>query len=139
MFPGTFVMISVLEISCSYTVACACRDVSDCCLRFHEAAGPLASRRPLSLLTVCGLCVLQYGNVGPMAITLCQSLGQNIGMMWNKEQTAAGNAPESTHNPTAPAPCFPRARKSPLIPEFWKHAGAIFRADWLWLDPSAGW
>ncbi|KAG9350111.1 hypothetical protein JZ751_026464, partial [Albula glossodonta] len=32
----------------------------------------------------------EYGNVGPMAITLCQSLGQNIGMMWNKERTAAG-------------------------------------------------
>ncbi|KAK0156532.1 Disintegrin and metalloproteinase domain-containing protein 11 [Merluccius polli] len=45
-----------------------------------------------------GICSLtrgggvnEYGNVGPMAITLCQSLGQNIGMMWNKQRPAAGN------------------------------------------------
>uniref|UniRef100_A0A3P8TAP2 ADAM metallopeptidase domain 11 n=1 Tax=Amphiprion percula TaxID=161767 RepID=A0A3P8TAP2_AMPPE len=31
----------------------------------------------------------EFGSVGPMAITLCQSLGQNIGMLRNKEQTAA--------------------------------------------------
>nr|XP_023691568.1 disintegrin and metalloproteinase domain-containing protein 11-like isoform X2 [Paramormyrops kingsleyae] len=35
--------------------------------------------------------VNEYGNVGPMAITLCQSLGQNIGMMWNKDQTTAAD------------------------------------------------
>lgn len=36
-------------------------------------------------------CVcLQFGSVGPMAITLCQSLGQNIGMLRNKERPAAG-------------------------------------------------
>ncbi|CAL8281682.1 unnamed protein product [Merluccius merluccius] len=45
-----------------------------------------------------GICSLtrgggvnEYGNVGPMAITLCQSLGQNIGMMWNKQRPAAGD------------------------------------------------
>lgn len=45
-----------------------------------------------------GICSLtrgggvnEYGNVGPMAITLCQSLGQNIGMMWNKERPTAGD------------------------------------------------
>ncbi|KAG7459714.1 hypothetical protein MATL_G00213570 [Megalops atlanticus] len=45
-----------------------------------------------------GICSLtrgggvnEYGNVGAMAITLCQSLGQNIGMMWNKDRTAAGD------------------------------------------------
>ncbi|XP_029933576.1 disintegrin and metalloproteinase domain-containing protein 11 isoform X1 [Myripristis murdjan] len=45
-----------------------------------------------------GICSLtrgggvnEYGNVGPMAITLCQSLGQNIGMMWNKERPSAGD------------------------------------------------
>ncbi|XP_045070533.1 disintegrin and metalloproteinase domain-containing protein 11-like isoform X4 [Coregonus clupeaformis] len=45
-----------------------------------------------------GICSLtrgggvnEYGNVGPMAITLCQSLGQNIGMMWNKEHPTAGD------------------------------------------------
>lgn len=46
--------------------------------------------------------VLQYGNVGPMAITLCQSLGQNIGMMWNKERTAAGVIPKHPPSPS----CF---------------------------------
>ncbi|XP_043911038.1 disintegrin and metalloproteinase domain-containing protein 11 isoform X2 [Protopterus annectens] len=43
-----------------------------------------------------GICSLtraggvnEYGNVGAMAITLAQSLGQNIGMMWNKHRAAA--------------------------------------------------
>ncbi|XP_042561125.1 disintegrin and metalloproteinase domain-containing protein 11-like, partial [Clupea harengus] len=34
--------------------------------------------------------VNEYGNVGPMAITLCQTLGQNIGMMWSRERASAG-------------------------------------------------
>ncbi|XP_071776451.1 disintegrin and metalloproteinase domain-containing protein 11 isoform X1 [Centroberyx gerrardi] len=45
-----------------------------------------------------GICSLtrgggvnEYGNVGPMAITLCQTLGQNIGMMWNKGRPTAGD------------------------------------------------
>lgn len=33
---------------------------------------------------------LQFGSVGPMAITLCQSLGQNIGMLTKKERPVAG-------------------------------------------------
>ncbi|XP_061564362.1 disintegrin and metalloproteinase domain-containing protein 11 isoform X2 [Cololabis saira] len=33
----------------------------------------------------------EFGSVGPMAITLCQSLGQNIGMLRNRDQTAAGS------------------------------------------------
>lgn len=33
---------------------------------------------------------LQYGSVGPMAITLSQSLGQNIGMLRNKDRIDAG-------------------------------------------------
>lgn len=32
----------------------------------------------------------QYGNVAAMAVTLAQTLGQNVGMMWNKHRTAAG-------------------------------------------------
>lgn len=32
----------------------------------------------------------QFGSVGPMAITLCQSLGQNLGMLRSKERSAAG-------------------------------------------------
>ncbi|XP_076857007.1 disintegrin and metalloproteinase domain-containing protein 11 isoform X2 [Brachyhypopomus gauderio] len=35
--------------------------------------------------------VNEYGNVGAMAITLCQSLGQNLGMMWNKDRSTAGD------------------------------------------------
>ncbi|XP_036937055.1 disintegrin and metalloproteinase domain-containing protein 11 isoform X3 [Acanthopagrus latus] len=45
-----------------------------------------------------GICSLtrggginEFGSVGPMAITLCQSLGQNIGMLRNKERPAAGD------------------------------------------------
>lgn len=45
-----------------------------------------------------GICSLtrggginEFGSVGPMAITLCQSLGQNIGMLRNKESSAAGD------------------------------------------------
>ncbi|KAF0033038.1 hypothetical protein F2P81_015328 [Scophthalmus maximus] len=33
----------------------------------------------------------EYGNVGAMAVTLCQSLGQNIGMRWNNARSAAGD------------------------------------------------
>ncbi|XP_030649825.1 disintegrin and metalloproteinase domain-containing protein 11-like [Chanos chanos] len=33
----------------------------------------------------------EYGNVGAMATTLCQSLGQNIGMRWNNIRNAAGD------------------------------------------------
>ncbi|MEQ2274782.1 Disintegrin and metalloproteinase domain-containing protein 11 [Xenotaenia resolanae] len=33
----------------------------------------------------------EYGSVGAMAITLCQSLGQNIGMRWNNARTSAGD------------------------------------------------
>uniref|UniRef100_A0A674N7R6 ADAM metallopeptidase domain 11 n=1 Tax=Takifugu rubripes TaxID=31033 RepID=A0A674N7R6_TAKRU len=45
-----------------------------------------------------GICSLtkggginEFGGVGPLAITLCQSLGQNLGMLRNKEQSAAGD------------------------------------------------
>ncbi|KAM4525450.1 disintegrin and metalloproteinase domain-containing protein 11 isoform 1-T1 [Odontesthes bonariensis] len=44
-----------------------------------------------------GICSLtrggginEFGTMGPMAITLCQSLGQNIGMLRSKERTSAG-------------------------------------------------
>lgn len=45
----------------------------------------------MNLICVC----VQFGSVGPMAITLCQSLGQNIGMLRNKERPAAGKT--NTH------------------------------------------
>ncbi|KAJ1136470.1 hypothetical protein NDU88_002886 [Pleurodeles waltl] len=35
--------------------------------------------------------VNEYGNIGAMAITLAQTLGQNIGMVWNKQRGAAGD------------------------------------------------
>ncbi|NWW25263.1 ADA11 protein, partial [Falcunculus frontatus] len=35
--------------------------------------------------------VNEYGNVAAMAVTLAQTLGQNVGMMWNKHRTAAGD------------------------------------------------
>lgn len=38
-----------------------------------------------------GGAINEYGSVGPMAITLCQSLGQNIGMYRKKEGTAASD------------------------------------------------
>ncbi|XP_074834872.1 disintegrin and metalloproteinase domain-containing protein 11 isoform X1 [Carettochelys insculpta] len=47
---------------------------------------------------VGGICSLsrgggvnEYGNVGAMAVTLAQTLGQNMGMMWNKHRSAAGD------------------------------------------------
>uniref|UniRef100_A0A674PJG6 ADAM metallopeptidase domain 11 n=1 Tax=Takifugu rubripes TaxID=31033 RepID=A0A674PJG6_TAKRU len=43
---------------------------------------------------VCSLMrgggINEFGNVAAMAITLCQSLGQNIGMRWNNARTSAG-------------------------------------------------
>lgn len=43
---------------------------------------------------VCSLArgggINEFGNVGAMAITLCQSLGQNVGMRWNNARSAAG-------------------------------------------------
>lgn len=45
---------------------------------------------PTSLCELVLHMRLQFGSVGPMAITLCQSLGQNIGMLRNKERPAAG-------------------------------------------------
>ncbi|XP_029692453.1 disintegrin and metalloproteinase domain-containing protein 11-like isoform X1 [Takifugu rubripes] len=44
---------------------------------------------------VCSLMrgggINEFGNVAAMAITLCQSLGQNIGMRWNNARTSAGD------------------------------------------------
>lgn len=39
--------------------------------------------------------------MGAMAVTLAQTLGQNLGMMWNKHRSSAGTNPE-THNPPRP-------------------------------------
>ncbi|OXB56666.1 hypothetical protein ASZ78_003957 [Callipepla squamata] len=37
------------------------------------------------------LSPLQYGSMAAMAVTLAQTLGQNVGMMWNKHRTSAGD------------------------------------------------
>ncbi|NWI15649.1 ADA11 protein, partial [Crypturellus soui] len=34
--------------------------------------------------------VNEYGNMAAMAVTLAQTLGQNVGMMWNKHRSSAG-------------------------------------------------
>ncbi|XP_049320672.1 disintegrin and metalloproteinase domain-containing protein 11 isoform X4 [Astyanax mexicanus] len=57
---------------------------------FHSARSGTAYIEGICSLTRGG-GVNEYGNVGPMAITLCQSLGQNLGMMWNKERATAGD------------------------------------------------
>lgn len=41
----------------------------------------------------------QYGNMGAMAVTLAQTLGQNLGMMWNKHRSSAGVSPGDTPHP----------------------------------------
>ena len=45
----------------------------------------------VSISISMSISMLQYAVVGPMAITLCQTLGQNIGMMWNKQRPTAGD------------------------------------------------
>ncbi|XP_073745228.1 disintegrin and metalloproteinase domain-containing protein 11 isoform X9 [Callorhinus ursinus] len=47
---------------------------------------------------VGGICSLsrgggvnEYDNMGAMAVTLAQTLGQNLGMMWNKHRSSAGD------------------------------------------------
>ncbi|XP_025899462.1 disintegrin and metalloproteinase domain-containing protein 11 [Nothoprocta perdicaria] len=40
--------------------------------------------------TTRGGGVNEYGNVAAMAVTLAQTLGQNLGMMWNKHRSSAG-------------------------------------------------
>ncbi|XP_063315386.1 disintegrin and metalloproteinase domain-containing protein 11 [Pelobates fuscus] len=35
--------------------------------------------------------VNEYGTIGGMAVTLAETLGQNLGMMWNKPRTSAGD------------------------------------------------
>ncbi|XP_028825407.1 disintegrin and metalloproteinase domain-containing protein 11 isoform X2 [Denticeps clupeoides] len=64
----------------------------------HLFSGQTFLNRRSGAAYIGGVCsstrgggVNEYGNVGPMAITLCQTLGQNLGMMWNKERSAAGD------------------------------------------------
>uniref|UniRef100_A0A672PSP1 ADAM metallopeptidase domain 11 n=1 Tax=Sinocyclocheilus grahami TaxID=75366 RepID=A0A672PSP1_SINGR len=64
----------------------------------HLLSGRTFQSRSSGTAYIEGICtptrgggVNEYGNVGPMAITLCQSLGQNLGMMWNKDRATAGD------------------------------------------------
>ncbi|KAG7220616.1 hypothetical protein INR49_017870, partial [Caranx melampygus] len=57
---------------------------------FHSSRSGTAFTGGVCSLTKGG-GVNEYGNVGVMAITLCQSLGQNIGMRWNNVRNSAGD------------------------------------------------
>uniref|UniRef100_A0A8C2ZUF3 ADAM metallopeptidase domain 11 n=1 Tax=Cyclopterus lumpus TaxID=8103 RepID=A0A8C2ZUF3_CYCLU len=57
---------------------------------FHSSRSGTAYTGGVCSLTRGG-GINEYGNVGAMAITLCQSLGQNIGMRWNNVRTSAGD------------------------------------------------
>ena len=48
---------------------------------------------------------LQYGNMAAMAVTLAQTLGQNVGMMWNKHRASAGSNGDrgGTHGDNVPS------------------------------------
>uniref|UniRef100_A0A671XKX9 ADAM metallopeptidase domain 11 n=1 Tax=Sparus aurata TaxID=8175 RepID=A0A671XKX9_SPAAU len=56
---------------------------------FHSSRSGTAYTGGVCSLTRGG-GINEYGNVGAMAITLCQSLGQNIGMRWNNARNSAG-------------------------------------------------
>lgn len=48
----------------------------------------------------------KYDNMGAMAVTLAQTLGQNLGMMWNKHRSSAGikGEPVRPHDQPRPTP-----------------------------------
>lgn len=55
----------------------------------------------------------KYDNMGAMAVTLAQTLGQNLGMMWNKHRSSAGinEDPIWPHNQPRPTPSSSRSEK----------------------------
>uniref|UniRef100_A0A8C6V4W6 ADAM metallopeptidase domain 11 n=1 Tax=Neogobius melanostomus TaxID=47308 RepID=A0A8C6V4W6_9GOBI len=56
---------------------------------FHSSRSGTAYTGGICSLTKGG-GVNEFGSVGAMAITLCQSLGQNVGMRWNNLRNSAG-------------------------------------------------
>lgn len=64
---------------------------------------------------ICVLCLPhpKYDNMGAMAVTLAQTLGQNLGMMWNKHRSSAGikEDPMSPHNQPRPTPSSSRSEE----------------------------
>eukprot|EP00062_Callorhinchus_milii_P016042 gi/632967069/ref/XP_007899768.1/ PREDICTED: disintegrin and metalloproteinase domain-containing protein 11 [Callorhinchus milii] len=70
------------------------RDHSDA---IHLLSGNTFKSSHSATAFIGGICTLskgggvnEYGNVGAMAVTLGQSLGQNLGMMWNKPNVGPG-------------------------------------------------
>ncbi|KAA8585366.1 hypothetical protein FQN60_004060 [Etheostoma spectabile] len=61
---------------------------------FHSSRSGTAYTGGVCSLTRGG-GINEYGNVGAMAITLCQSLGQNIGMRWNNTLLLGDKSPVS--------------------------------------------
>uniref|UniRef100_A0A3B3ZD30 ADAM metallopeptidase domain 11 n=1 Tax=Periophthalmus magnuspinnatus TaxID=409849 RepID=A0A3B3ZD30_9GOBI len=57
---------------------------------FHSSRSGTAYTGGACSLTKGG-GVNEFGSVGAMAITLCQSLGQNVGMRWNNLRNSAGD------------------------------------------------
>ncbi|XP_029013752.1 LOW QUALITY PROTEIN: disintegrin and metalloproteinase domain-containing protein 11-like [Betta splendens] len=57
---------------------------------FHSSRSGTAYTGGVCSLTRGG-GINEFGNVGAMAVTLCQSLGQNIGMRWNNARNSAGD------------------------------------------------
>lgn len=57
---------------------------------FHSSRSGTAYTGGICSLTKGG-GVNEFGSVGAMAITLCQSLGQNVGMRWNNMRNSAGD------------------------------------------------
>ncbi|XP_017600242.1 PREDICTED: disintegrin and metalloproteinase domain-containing protein 11 [Corvus brachyrhynchos] len=60
--------------------------------------------------------VNEYGNVAAMAVTLAQTLGQNVGMMWNKHRTAAGTRLPRGRGDSGDAPRCHQAGGGPVSP-----------------------
>ncbi|KAK7940109.1 hypothetical protein WMY93_003435 [Mugilogobius chulae] len=57
---------------------------------FHSSRSGTAYTGGICSVTKGG-GVNEFGSVGAMAITLCQSLGQNVGMRWNNLRNSAGD------------------------------------------------
>ncbi|XP_061765632.1 disintegrin and metalloproteinase domain-containing protein 11 [Nerophis ophidion] len=73
-------------------------NIRERCDAVHLLSGRTFMGRRSEAAYVGGVCSLsrggginEFGAVGPVAITLCQSLGQNIGMLRNKDRPAAGD------------------------------------------------
>lgn len=55
----------------------------------------------------------KYDNMGAMAVTLAQTLGQNLGMMWNKHRSSAGISEDPMPSPD-PHPTTLEVKRVPM-------------------------